>query len=174
MYEKTKEILLKYGIEVTDIELLEFILAVEQDKLNQLRESVVIHQIKHLKRGALISPLAIKEALEEFFNVLTIAKKDRKRTYVKARNYFCFIVKNELRISLQEIGTFIGGLDHSTVLHNLSSFDDMYYSDSVYRNDFIDFLDVLKSKGIICIQTIEKINSMRIILDKINVEIVRK
>jgi chromosomal replication initiation ATPase DnaA len=55
-----------------------------------------------------------------------IESKHRYRPYVNARLMYCFFAKQQLSgITLKEIGNNLGQRDHTTVLHSLSTVNDL-------------------------------------------------
>lgn len=51
----------------------------------------------------------------------------RRRTYdlVRARHIACWLVRSSTRLSLPEIGRFLGGRDHTTIIHACRRVDDL-------------------------------------------------
>lgn len=75
----------------------------------------------------------LKEIIIKEVGIRDISKKSRKREYVIARKIFCFIMKSYTNLTLKEIGRQVGGIDHSTVIHNIGAFKDEY-SIGYYNN----------------------------------------
>ena len=50
--------------------------------------------------------------------VSDIANKTRKREVINGRFIFCGIMKEHFGYSLKKIGEFVGGRDHTTVIHS--------------------------------------------------------
>jgi len=53
----------------------------------------------------------------------TLKSKSRLRNTVQARHTLCWLMKKNSNLSLTEIGTLCGGLDHATVLHAVRQID---------------------------------------------------
>lgn len=69
----------------------------------------------------------------------------RFQVFVNARSFYCGLAKNLTKFSLKTIGLSMGGRDHSTVLHNIQRFTDLFFQDTkwkqVYDNMKADILD---------------------------------
>jgi chromosomal replication initiator protein len=57
---------------------------------------------------------------------IDISSKYRDRPFCEARKMYCYFVKEKLGLSLKEIGRSIGNRDHTTVIHNISVYKDLY------------------------------------------------
>lgn len=64
-----------------------------------------------------------------------IQTKSRKREVVQARQICMHIAKKYLDLSLSQIGTYIGGRDHATVLHACNTVKDQIGVDKFFRSD---------------------------------------
>lgn len=64
-----------------------------------------------------------------------IQTKSRKREVVQARQICMYIAKKYLDFSLSQIGTYIGGRDHATVLHACNTVRDQIGVDKSFRSD---------------------------------------
>jgi hypothetical protein len=61
----------------------------------------------------------------------------RKRELVVARQMFCYIAKfNMPNITLKEIGSFLGGRDHSTVIHGIRTAGDLIETNKQFRKEY--------------------------------------
>jgi chromosomal replication initiation ATPase DnaA len=70
------------------------------------------------------------------FNVTkdSILSKSRKRIYVEPRQVISYILKTKYKITLSTIGEFVGGRDHTSIIHYLDVFPIIYKTDKRYRN----------------------------------------
>lgn len=75
-------------------------------------------------------------------DVKDIQTKSRKREIVQARQICMYIAKQHLDLSLSQIGAYIGGRDHATVLHACNTVKDQVAVDKSFRND----LEKIESK----------------------------
>jgi len=65
--------------------------------------------------------------------VSEIADKTRKREVVNGRFIFCGIMKEYFGYSLKKIGEFVGGRDHTTIIHSIEKYHDRYQNEENYR-----------------------------------------
>jgi hypothetical protein len=84
-----------------------------------------------------------KSSKEEILEIITeeydvtvdeIFSKCRKRFIVDARYVVFAMLRRNLRMTLTDIGRYFEGRDHTTVMHGISKFKDLYETDDVYRN----------------------------------------
>jgi chromosomal replication initiator protein len=66
--------------------------------------------------------------------VSEIADKTRKREVVNGRFIFCGIMKEYFGYSLKKIGEFVGGRDHTTIIHSIEKYHDRYQTEEHYRS----------------------------------------
>lgn len=60
-------------------------------------------------------------------------KKSRKRKLSEARKLYCYFMRTKLKWELKEIGETIGGRDHTTVIHNINVYKDLYETDDEFK-----------------------------------------
>jgi len=65
--------------------------------------------------------------------VSDIADRTRKREVINGRFIFCGIMKEHFGYSLKKIGEFVGGRDHTTVIHSIEKYHDRYRNEEHYR-----------------------------------------
>ena len=68
-----------------------------------------------------------------------IKSKSRKKELVFARQWICRYLTDKTTLSLKSIGNYLGGRDHSTVIHANQGFQDMYDTNEQYRLDYERF-----------------------------------
>lgn len=92
----------------------------------------------------------IIEAVEKHTEIKfsDIVKKSRKRKLTEARKLYCYFMKTRLKWSLAEIGETIGGRDHTTVVHNIRVYNDLYETDDEFRFKADGIARELEHKGI--------------------------
>jgi len=64
--------------------------------------------------------------------VADIKSKNRKKTISEARHVSCFFMKKLTPHSLQTIGTFFGGRDHSTIIHAIGKIESRCKKDTYF------------------------------------------
>jgi hypothetical protein len=67
-----------------------------------------------------------------FGKKVTLSNKNRTRFLVELRFIFFFIAR-QMRYTLKEIGQHVGKRDHTTVLHGLSTFVNLYETDARFK-----------------------------------------
>jgi hypothetical protein len=82
--------------------------------------------------------------LPTFYNKkLTLAAKDRARTIVELRCIFFFIARS-MRYGLKQLGTYMGGRDHTTVIHGVNTFRNLYETDPLFRDKYYLIINQIK------------------------------
>jgi len=82
--------------------------------------------------------------LPTFYNKkLTLAAKDRARSLVELRCIFFFIARS-MRYNLKELGIYMGGRDHTTVIHGVNTFRDLYETDPLFRDKYYLIINQIK------------------------------
>jgi chromosomal replication initiator protein len=63
-----------------------------------------------------------------------IISRSRKRECVESRHLIAYILKRKTRFSLAKIGEMVGGKDHTTIIHSVRTFENIFGTDSVFRD----------------------------------------
>jgi hypothetical protein len=79
----------------------------------------------------------------EFGKKLTLPSKSRKREVVELRMMFCFLARS-MKYKLSTIGERLGARDHTTVIHNVSTFLNLIETDEQFRTKFQSILNHIK------------------------------
>ena len=84
-----------------------------EDVINLTKDIISINHQKDL------SPDKILNIIADYFNVKPeeITNKSRKKKIVKPRQIAFYLLRSEVDMSYPEIGTFMGGRDHSTAIY---------------------------------------------------------
>ena len=90
-------------------------------------------RLKYLKRKYSLD--IISNAIFKVTNIKPeqLGQKHRHRPISEARKMYCYFVKQKMSLSLTEIGDSIGGRDHTTVIHNVEKFKDLYEVDENFK-----------------------------------------
>ena len=77
----------------------------------------------------------IISAVERHTNVefREFIKKTRTKHLTEARKLYCYFMRTKLRWSLKEIGDTLGSRDHTTIIHNIQVYKDLYETDDNFR-----------------------------------------
>lgn len=95
-----------------------------------------------------LNVLAIQQQICEAFEVSwsQIAGRSRKGIIPKARFAYCWICKQYLGMNLKEIGDTIGGRDHTTVIHALSTVKDLLDTKDAIMNPMLRVIESIYSE----------------------------
>lgn len=74
---------------------------------------------------------------------LILAAKDRTRSLVELRCIFFFIARS-MRYGLKQLGKYLGGRDHTTVMHGVNTFRNLYETDPLFRNKYYLIINQIK------------------------------
>lgn len=121
-----------------------------QSELRQLvgNEHIQVQAFYPLKRYEPIETVADIVCQETNVGMDLIRKKTRKRYVVIARHLICFFGRKCTRLSLTEIGNFIGGRDHTTVIHGGNHIKDMLDTRDPEISEYVAKITVrLEEKG---------------------------
>lgn len=78
-----------------------------------------------------------------FGQKLTLNSKSRKREVVELRMMFCYMARS-MKYKLETIGEFLGGRDHTTVMHSVTTFLNLLETAEQVRTKFIEVLTHIK------------------------------
>ena len=89
-------------------------------------------------------------SLEKLRNLIlpfapNLCSYDTNRHVVDMRMIFCFLARG-MRYSLKEIGSYIGGRDHTTVRYNVISFNNIIDTNEDFRHKFLEVIESIKQK----------------------------
>lgn len=99
-------------------------------------------------------PIISLEDLEQVFNPFLPVKLNSKvpltsnrryREVVELRNIFCAIARM-MKYSTTYIGEYLGHRDHTTVLHNTNTFNDLIETCSQFREKYLQIVKLIKEK----------------------------
>jgi len=77
--------------------------------------------------------------------VLKLDSKLRKREIVELRHMY-FHMAREIGFSLESIGYYIGNRDHTTVIHGVKNFKNLYETDETYRKKYNIIFNYIKNR----------------------------
>lgn len=78
-----------------------------------------------------------------------LKSKRRKREMVTARQQAAAILCECTKLSLKRIGVYLGGADHSTVIHSKQTVSDMCETDRKYREGYENLLRICRQKRVV-------------------------
>lgn len=93
-----------------------------------------------------ITPAFVTETVEKFFNLKEndLKSKSRSQNIAFPRQIAMYILKEYTDLSLKQIGSFFGGLDHTTVLHGINKIKANKENDPTVENIINDILKDIK------------------------------
>lgn len=91
----------------------------------------------------------IESAVGQVFGVSIedIQNPCRKRHLMMARTMYCYLFRTLTAYSLTYIGSILNR-DHTTIIHGLNRFQDLYHTDPDFRDDARRVMGILKDGGI--------------------------
>ncbi|MDR2799282.1 MAG: chromosomal replication initiator protein DnaA [Bifidobacteriaceae bacterium] len=104
---------------------------------------------KIIKKQKLSAPESIIKNICEFYNCSyeEVAGATRKKSVVYARNMAVFLLRKLTQLSLSEIGSNLGGRDHSTILNCYNKAEAIIKNDENAFKQIEVFLDLNKSQN---------------------------
>jgi hypothetical protein len=78
-----------------------------------------------------------------FGRKITLGAKDRIRELVELRCMFFFIGRS-MNYSLSELGRYLGNRDHTTVIHGVNVFKNLYETDQKFREKYHLIINKIK------------------------------
>jgi chromosomal replication initiator protein len=81
--------------------------------------------------------------INEYYHI-DIKHLVRDRNYVQGRFYFYKYMRDHTTLSLKVLGELIGNHHHSTVIHALKTFDDLYKTDRQFRHDYNEIISKIQ------------------------------
>lgn len=69
----------------------------------------------------------------------------RDASLVKARHLCMYILKEDLKATLVDIGNLLGGRDHTTIMHGVSKIRTLIEEDPLLRDELKQIKDVLEA-----------------------------
>jgi chromosomal replication initiation ATPase DnaA len=122
-------------------------------KCGYMAERIAIMRDKH-SLGATMQmsngePLYFERIMEIVSIYYNETKEDirgtkRPRNLVDARHMFCYLSKQNTSSTLKEIGAYIGGKDHSTVLHAIDKITDLLQNNKLMQRDYNKIIQLIK------------------------------
>jgi hypothetical protein len=76
---------------------------------------------------------------------LELVSNQRYRRIAELRHIFCFIARC-MSYTLKDIGIFLNNRDHTTVMHSISVFKNLYETDDLFKQKFNNILNHIKQK----------------------------
>ena len=78
-----------------------------------------------------------------FGRKVTLGTKDRSRELVELRCIFFFIARS-MKYGLKQLGRYLGNRDHTTVIHGINTFRNLYETDERFREKYYLIINNIK------------------------------
>jgi len=78
-----------------------------------------------------------------FGRKVTLGAKDRARELVELRCIFFFIGRS-MKYGLKQLGRYLGNRDHTTVIHGVNTFRNLYETDAKFREKYYLIINEIK------------------------------
>jgi chromosomal replication initiator protein len=110
--------------------------------------TVIINQKKNIDRSKTLTLAKIEEYFESYLPVIFDKKAGlssiiRRRPLPELRFMFSYIARS-MRYSLKQIGEHLGGRDHTTIIHGLNTFKDLYETDDKFKEIYYNIINKIK------------------------------
>jgi len=110
--------------------------------------TVITDQQVNGKRFKKIPLDELEEVFIEFLpdvkgRVYDLAHKNRNRSLTNLRHVFCFLAKM-MGYSLTEIGGHLNNRDHTTIIHSIRTFRDLYQTNDNFRELYFTIIKKLR------------------------------
>ena len=140
-----KNILYRDGVQMSD-EIVDYIAQNVKTNIRELEGVNTSLMAEALFNKKEITVDFIQEIVSEYFQISIeeLQSKTRKRHVVQARQLAMFFAKKYTKLSLANIGKYIGKRDHATVLHACKTVDNLNETDKQFRKFFSDLTTKIK------------------------------
>ncbi|HLC03768.1 MAG TPA: chromosomal replication initiator protein DnaA [Anaerolineales bacterium] len=98
-----------------------------------------------LPRGGALTPEAIMDAVAGHFNLSRdlLSSRDRSRRVALPRQVAMYLIRQETQASLPQIGSALGGRDHTTVMYGCDKIADLLETDDTLRRQVMAIRDAV-------------------------------
>jgi hypothetical protein len=105
-------------------------------------------------QGTKLIPMMSLESLKKMFDpflptkfqkVIPLESKLRDRTIVELRSMFCYMART-MRYNLSAIGDFLGNRDHTTIIYNIKTFNDLVETNDSFRLKYFTILKYIREQ----------------------------
>lgn len=103
----------------------------------ELIDHLLKNEIKNKQKIIRVSPTDVIKTVANHYRVKQSAIKGRRRTkdLAMARHVAMFLLRGELKLSLDEVGKWFSGRDHTSVMHASKKIEDLLLEDESLQQD---------------------------------------
>lgn len=112
-------------------------LPINADLINKILKVPMTRHLSADRQGQSLSPHAILEKLCDYYNLPMKLIKGEKRDKAVAvpRQILMYLIRKNTGITYEEIAAFLGGRDHTTVMHGVQKIESLILENEKIRND---------------------------------------
>jgi hypothetical protein len=112
--------------------------------------TVIINKERASDEYNLLSLSQLEECFKPFLpklynKILTLSCREKVREIAELRHIFCFLARS-MNFKVTTIGLYLGGRDHTTVVHSVMVFKNLYETDELFREKFKRITNHIKEK----------------------------
>ena len=109
---------------------------------------IIINEKANIDQSKTMSLIELEGYFEQYLPTIygkkqRLGAKSRSRPLVELRFVFCQIARS-MQYNLKEIGQHLGGRDHTTVLHGLTTFKNLYETDERFKELYHNIINNIK------------------------------
>jgi len=95
-----------------------------------------------------INPQELIKTVAETFNITeeNLLSKNRSRNFALPRQIAMFLLREELHLSLPQIGKILGNRDHTTIMYGCEKIADLLERDDKLRRQVVDIREKIYGK----------------------------
>jgi len=71
----------------------------------------------------------------------------RKKNIATARHIAAYLLRKELQLSLEQVGSILGGKDHTTIMHAEEKIDRLFSTNQQIRHQIIEARKIIYSRN---------------------------
>jgi hypothetical protein len=112
--------------------------------------TVIINKERASDDYNLLSLSQLEECFTPFLptlrnKIIPLNSRERIREITELRHVFCFLARS-MNFKVTTIGRYLGGRDHTTVVHSVMVFKNLYETDEAFREKFKRITNHIKQK----------------------------
>jgi hypothetical protein len=111
---------------------------------------VIINKKQNCDESKMMSFIELESYFEPYLPTIygkrqSLSTKNRFRSITELRFIFCHIARS-MNYTLKQIGQHLGNRDHTTVIHGLTAFKNLYETDERFKQLYHKIINAIKNK----------------------------